>query len=118
MISLLKKTKGGDEFINNIYNLCKQSLSAKNEKSINHVQKIYDHFSTKDISDEISRLLKPKELNCELEIVFQTIEDLHLSCPNNTGDWYFTGNYPTAGGVKFVNKAFTYYIEGKDQRAY
>ena len=80
-------------------------------------KKIYDCFSAKEISCEIARLLKPKELNCELEIVFQTIEDLHLSCPNNTGDWYFTGNYPTSGGIKFVNKAFTYYVEGKKHKS-
>ena len=118
VISLLKKTKKGQEVVNDVYNLCKQSLSAKKEKTINHVQKIYDCFSAEEISCEIARLLKPKELNCKLEIVFQTIEDLHLSCPNNTGDWYFTGNYPTAGGIKFVNKAFTYYVEGKNKRAY
>ena len=117
-ISLLEKSKGGAEFLNDIYNLCKTTNKAKNEKNINHVQKIYDRFSTKEISKEIARLLKPKDLKCDLEIVFQTIEDLHLSCPNHTGDWYFTGNYPTVGGIKFVNKAFTYYIEGKDKRAY
>tara|TARA_B100001029_G_C15050179_1_gene450124 strand:+ start:187 stop:2010 length:1824 start_codon:yes stop_codon:yes gene_type:complete len=117
-ISLLEKSKGGAEFLNDIYNLCKTTNNTKNEKKINHVQKIYDRFSTKEISKEIARLLKPKDLKCDLEIVFQTIEDLHLSCPNHTGDWYFTGNYPTVGGIKFVNKAFTYYIEGKDKRAY
>ncbi len=117
-ISLLEKSKGGAELLNDIYNLCKTKNKAKNEKNINHVQKIYDRFSTKEISKEIARLLKPKDLKCDLEIVFQTIEDLHLSCPNHTGDWYFTGNYPTVGGIKFVNKAFTYYIEGKDKRAY
>ena len=117
-ISLLEKSKGGAEFLNDIYNLCKKTNKAKNEKNINHVQKIYDRFSTKEISKEIARLLKPKDLKCDLEIVFQTIEDLHLSCPNHMGDWYFTGNYPTVGGIKFVNKAFTYYIEGKDKRAY
>jgi len=117
-ISLLEKSQGGPDFLNDIYKLCKKTSSAKNVKNINHVQKIYDRFSSKEISEEIARLLKPKDLNCDLEIVFQTIEDLHLSCPNHTGDWYFTGNYPTTGGVKFVNKALSYYIEGKDQRAY
>ena len=117
-ISLLEKKKDGKKIKEEVYQLCKLAIKTKKEKVINHVQKIYQLFSAEEISEEVARLLKPKELECELQIVFQTIEDLHISCPNHTGDWYFTGNYPTNGGAKFVNKAFVYYIEGKNKRAY
>ena len=117
-ISLLNKKKDGKKIKKEIYQLCERATKKNNEKMVNHVQKIYDLFSTKEISNEIAHLLKPKDLQCELQIVFQTIEDLHRSCPNHTGDWYFTGNYPTSGGGKFVNKAFLYYLEGRDKRAY
>ena len=118
VISLLDKKKDGKKIKEEVYQLCKLAVKTKKEKVFNHVQKIYDLFSTEEISEEVARLLKPKELKCDLQIVFQTIEDLHLSCPNHTGDWYFTGNYPTNGGARFVNKAFIYYMEGKDKRAY
>ena len=117
-ISLLNKRKDGKRVKKELYELCQKSIKTKSEKAQNQVQKIYDLFSTQEISNEIARILKPKELGCELQIVFQTIEDLHHSCPNHTGDWYFTGNYPTKGGAEFVNKAFIYYMEGKDRRAY
>jgi len=117
-ISLLEKKKDGKKIKEEVYQLCKLAIKTKKEKVINHVQKIYQLFSAEEISEEVARLLKPKELECELQIVFQTIEDLHISCPNHMGDWYFTGNYPTNGGAKFVNKAFVYYIEGKNKRAY
>ena len=118
VISLLDKKKDGKKIKEEVYQLCKLAVKTKKEKVFNHVQKIYDLFSAEEISEEVARLLKPKELKCDLQIVFQTIEDLHLSCPNHTGDWYFTGNYPTNGGARFVNKAFIYYMEGKDKRAY
>ena len=84
----------------------------------NCVREIYKPFSTDEISHEISKLLTPKEINSPVEIIYQSIEDLHDSCPNNTGDWYFTGKYPTHGGNAFVNKAFIYYMEGNNKRAY
>ena len=71
-----------------------------------------------DISRKISQLLTPPGVNAEVEIIYQSIEGLHNACPNNTGDWYFTGNYPTWGGNKVVNRAFIYYMEGKNVRAY
>ena len=70
------------------------------------------------MSNKISELLTPKETHAEVQIVYQTIEDLHDACPNHTGDWYFTGKYPTPGGNKVVNKAFLNFIEGKQGRAY
>ena len=85
---------------------------------INCVREIYRPFSTDEISMQISKLLTPKQTSSQVEIIYQSIEDLHDSCPDNTGDWYFTGNYPTAGGNKVVNKSFINYIEGNNKRAY
>ena len=88
------------------------------EQIRNYVKEIYEPFSADEISAKISELLTPVNMNAEVQIVYQTIENLHEACPNNKGDWYFTGNYPTPGGNKVVNKAFMNYIEGSDDRAY
>ena len=82
------------------------------------MQDIYRTFTNEEIAKKIAELLKPKDLKAELQIIFQTIEGLHQSCPLNLGDWYFTGNYPTPGGNKVSNKAFVNYMEGKNERAY
>ena len=84
----------------------------------NVVRSIYKPFTTLQISDKIAELITPKEISTSVEVIYQTIEDLHHCCPTNTGDWYFTGNYPTPGGNKVVNKAFLNYIEGKNERGY
>ena len=84
----------------------------------NVVRSIYKPFTTLQISDKIAELITPKEISTSVEVIYQTIEDLHDCCPTNTGDWYFTGNYPTPGGNKVVNKAFLNYIEGKNERGY
>ena len=84
----------------------------------NYVQEIYNVFTADEISAKISQLLTPEGINAKVEIIYQSISDLHASCPNHKGDWYFTGNYPTTGGIKVVNKAFINYMEGKNQRAY
>jgi amidophosphoribosyltransferase len=84
----------------------------------NLVRNIYKPFATQEISDKIAQLITPKELDLPVQVIYQTIEDLHDCCPTNTGDWYFTGNYPTPGGNRVVNKAFLNYISGKDVRGY
>ena len=84
----------------------------------NHVTAIYEPFTPDEISDKISELLTPEGMEAEVKIIFQSIEGLHEACPNHTGDWYFTGNYPTPGGRRVVNKAFVYYMEGNTKRAY
>jgi amidophosphoribosyltransferase len=84
----------------------------------NVVREIYKPFTTEQISDKIAQLITPPEVSTPVEVIYQTIEDLHDCCPTNTGDWYFTGNYPTPGGNKVVNKAFLNYIEGKNERGY
>jgi amidophosphoribosyltransferase len=84
----------------------------------NVVRNIYKPFTTLQISDKIAALITPPEVSTPVEVIYQTIEDLHTCCPTNTGDWYFTGNYPTPGGNKVVNKAFLNYIQGKNERGY
>ncbi len=84
----------------------------------NYVKEIYNSFSANEISKKITHLLTPKNTKAKIEIIYQSIEDLHESCPDHTGDWYFTGNYPTPGGIKVVNQAFINYIEGSNTRAY
>ena len=117
-ISILKKTDLGQKKIKEVYKACQFAIKLPKEKQKNEVREIYKTLSPIEISKEIAESLKPKKLNSKLEIIYQTIEDLHTSCPNHTGDWYFTGKYPTHGGNAFVNKAFIYYIEGKNKRAY
>tara|TARA_B100001105_G_scaffold183867_1_gene148790 strand:- start:488 stop:877 length:390 start_codon:yes stop_codon:yes gene_type:complete len=116
-VALLKDTKQ-EHILTDVYNKCKQQENLPKEDLQNYVQEIYKPFSTEEISKKISELLTPKETKAEVEIIYQSISDLHASCPNHLGDWYFTGDYPTPGGVKVVNKAFINYIEGKNERAY
>ena len=85
---------------------------------MNHVREIYKPFTNDEITARITKLLTPEDCRAEVEIVYQTIEGLHKSCPNHTGDWYFTGKYPTPGGNKVVNQAFINYYEGSTKRAY
>ncbi len=116
-IELLKEKQLAG-IINEVYNLCKKQENLPKEKVVNHVKKIYKPFSVEQISGKIAEMLKPVEMKAQLEIVFQSIEALHAACPDNTGDWYFTGDYPTPGGNKIVNRSFINFIEGKDQRSY
>jgi len=114
----LLKDAGKESVINEIYKKSKSQENLPKEQIVNYVKEIYKPFTPEEISAKISELLKSKEVNADVEIVFQTIENLHAACPNDTGDWYFTGKYPTPGGNKVVNKSFINFIEGKNQRAY
>ena len=116
-IALLKET-GQESVINNVYRKCKAQQNLPKEEMINYVRDIYKPFTPDQISDKIAELLTPHGMKAEVRIVFQTIENLHASCPNDKGDWYFTGNYPTPGGNKVVNTSFINFIEGRNQRAY
>lgn len=116
-IALLKES-GRENLIDELYDKAKAQESIAKEKKVNVVKEIYAPFTADQISEKISELLKPKDINAEVQIIYQTLEDLHRACPNNKGDWYFSGNYPTPGGNKVVNRAFINYMEGKNVRAY
>ncbi len=116
-IELLKQKNMG-HVINEVYNKSKDQQYLPKEEIENHVKAIYKPFSAQQISDKIAELLTSKDINAKVEIIYQTIEDLHNACPNHKGDWYFSGNYPTPGGNKVVNQAFINFIEGKNERAY
>jgi len=115
----LLKDHGKEALIKEVYDLCKAELAeSNNHNRQNHVQKIYAPFTDEQISAKIAELLKPEDLQADLDIIYQTVDGLHEACPNNTGDWYFTGNYPTTGGNRVVNRAFVNYYEGRRERAY
>jgi amidophosphoribosyltransferase len=114
----LLKEQGKETILQSVYEKCKTDLSKPKEEVVNHVKEIYKPFTAEEISKKISELLHPKDIKAEVEIIYQSIEGLHQACPNNLGDWYFTGNYPTPGGNKVVNKAFINYMDGNNERAY
>jgi len=117
VIELLMENNLGS-IINEVYNKSKAQEKWAKEEIVNHVKMIYKPFSPEQISDKISQMLSTKGLGATVKIIYQTIEDLHDACPDHTGDWYFTGNYPTPGGNKVVNKAFINYIEKNEGRPY
>ena len=116
-ISLLKE-RNLDHIIEEVYQACLDQLLIPKEAVKNEVKRIYESFTDEEISDRISMLLRPKEANSEVIIVFQTVDNLHKACPGHTGDWYFTGDYPTPGGNKVVNKSFINWKENRNERAY
>ncbi|HSG68073.1 MAG TPA: hypothetical protein VK994_05155, partial [Bacteroidales bacterium] len=116
-IALLKDT-GQENVINTVYKKAKDQQHLPKEQIVNHVKDIYSPFTAEQISDKIAELLTPPGLEPGLRIIYQSIEDLHKAIPNHTGDWYFTGNYPTPGGNKVANLSFIHYIEGTNKRAY
>ena len=116
-ISLLKD-RDMDDVILKVYQQCKDSAALPKEKAVNHVKSIYEPFTDQEISERIAKIITPKNINCTLEVIYQTLDNLHLACPDHTGDWYFSGNYPTPGGNKVVNRAFVNWMEGKNQRGY
>ena len=116
-ISLMKE-RGIENCIEVIYKNCKELERNNKLHTENLVRHIYKPFTTEEISDKIAQLITPKEVSIPVQVIYQKIKDLHESCPTNTGDWYFTGNYPTPGGNRVVNKAFINYYEGKNVRGY
>jgi len=116
----LKLLKDFDKYdiIETVYNKCKAQISLKDKDVKNYVKEIYKPFTDEQISDKISELLTHKTVKADVKIIFQPVKNLHKACPKNLGDWYFTGNYPTAGGNRVVNKAFLNFYEGNKERAY
>lgn len=116
-IALLKETDQS-HIIDEVYAKCIKQIALPKEEVMNVVKEIYAPFTDEQISKKIAELLTPKSINAEVDIIFQSVENLHMACPNHLGDWYFTGNYPTPGGNKVVNKAFMNWKENKNERAY
>jgi len=114
----LLKDRNMYHIIDEIYAKCKAQEGLPDDQVVNYVKEMYAPFTNEEISDKISEMLHPASVNADVKIIFQTVENLHISCPDNLGDWYFTGNYPTVGGNRVVNRAFMNFYEGKDARAY
>jgi amidophosphoribosyltransferase len=114
----LHKDRNSMAIIDDIYQKCLDQVNSKDQDVINYVKEFYDPFSADELSRKIGELLSPEDIKSEVHIIYQTIENLHKACPKNLGDWYFTGNYPTPGGNKVVNRSFINFYEGKNQRAY
>ena len=117
MIALVKNRKLENK-LEEVYAKCKAQENLPKEQLQNYIIELYALFSNDEISDQIAKIITPPEINAEVEVIFQTIENLHSACPDHLGDWYFSGNYPTPGGNKVVNKAFMNYMEGNENRSY
>ena len=116
-LELLKDNNKYD-LVEEVYKKCKSQVDLADKDVKNYVKEIYDQFTPEQISDKISELLTDKSVNAKVEIIFQSVENLHKACPKHLGDWYFTGNYPTNGGNRVVNRAFINFYEGNKERAY
>jgi amidophosphoribosyltransferase len=117
MITLVKERKLETK-IDEVYQKCKAQENLPKEEMKNYLKDLYALFTPDEISAQIAKIVTPEGITAEVDVIFQSIENLHQACPNHNGDWYFTGNYPTPGGTKVVNKAFVNYYEGSDARAY
>lgn len=114
----LLKDRGMEKVLQDVYKKCKEQENLPKEQVRNYVKEVYEPLAYEDVSQKISEILTPEGIQTEVRIIYQTIDDLHKACSKNLGDWYFTGDYPTPGGNKVVNKAFINYMEGKNVRAY
>lgn len=114
----LLQDQGRQSFLQELLQRCREMEAAGKLHEENVVRQLYKQFTTEEIAEKIAQLITPPELTIPVQVIFQRIEDLHTACPNNLGDWYFTGNYPTPGGNRVVNKAFINYMEGRNVRGY
>ena len=114
----LHKDKGTDAIIEEIYHKCKQQLLLADAEVINHVKDLYAPFTDEQISDKIAQIITQEGISTKVKLIFQSVDDLHKACPKNLGDWYFTGDYPTSGGNRVVNRAYVNFFEGNPERAY
>jgi amidophosphoribosyltransferase len=114
----LHKDKGTDAIIEEIYHKCKKQLLLKDADVINHVKELYAPFTDEEISDKIAEIISEDSITTKVKLIFQSVDDLHKACPKHLGDWYFTGDYPTNGGNRVVNRAYVNFFEGNPERAY
>jgi amidophosphoribosyltransferase len=117
LINLIEENNQ-EEILDAVYQKCKAQEGLPDEEVVNHVKELYDLYSYDEISKRITKILTPSGIKPDVDIMYQNIADLHIACPNNNGDWYFSGNYPTPGGNRVVNKAFINYMEKSNARAY
>ncbi|MDI1233663.1 MAG: amidophosphoribosyltransferase [bacterium] len=117
LLELLKDTKQ-EHKLTEVYELCKLEMQKPVEDMVNQVNRLYNMFSQEQISDKIAEIVTPEDFKPKVEIIYQTVENMHKAIPNHSGDWYFTGNFPTQGGVKIANRAFIYFMEKNTARAY
>jgi amidophosphoribosyltransferase len=114
----LHKDRDTYSTVEEIYNKCALQIELPDNKVVNYVKELYDPFTDDELSAKIAQLLADETIKADVQIIYQTVEDLHKACPKNLGDWYFTGNYPTAGGNRVVNRAYINFFEGNTERAY
>ena len=114
----LHKDNGTDAIIEEIYHKCKKQLELADAAVINHVKDLYAPFTDEQISDKIAEIISEEGITTKVKLIFQSVDDLHKACPKNLGDWYFTGDYPTNGGNRVVNRAYVNFFEGNPERAY
>jgi amidophosphoribosyltransferase len=117
LIALIKD-QGKEQKLQDVYAKCKADENNLSPDITNHVKELYDMYTDDEISAKISEIVKPKQIFADVQVIYQTVANLHIACPKNLGDWYFTGDYPTPGGTRVANKAFANYMEGIDGRAY
>lgn len=114
----LHKDRGTSDIVEEIYHKCKSQVTLVDSEVVNHVKEIYAPFTAVEISAKIAEIISDNNIDAKVKIIFQTVDNLHKACPKNLGDWYFTGNYPTPGGNRVVNKAYINFYEGNPERAY
>ncbi|MBS1593756.1 MAG: amidophosphoribosyltransferase [Bacteroidetes bacterium] len=114
----LIKDQGKEHLLQEVYEKCKTDDDNPPAEPKNHVKELYNMYTDEEISAKISEIVRPKQIFADVQVIFQTVDNLHKACPKNLGDWYFTGDYPTPGGTRVANKAFMNYMEGRNERAY
>ncbi|GHC43785.1 amidophosphoribosyltransferase [Ulvibacter litoralis] len=114
----LHKDRGTYAIVEEIYHKCKKQIELVDSEVINHVKELYAPFTDEELSDKIALIISDESIKADVKLIFQSVDDLHKACPDNLGDWYFTGNYPTNGGNRVVNRAYINFFEGNPERAY
>lgn len=117
MLALLED-QGKTDQLEEVYERAKASVEKPLHEIDNYVKPLYDQFTDEEISQKIAFMLRTEDISAQVDVIFQSVDNLHKACPNNKGDWYFTGNYPTPGGNRVVNRAYINFYEGNKDRAY